>query len=131
MAPDDGLPRDLLGRNVFFMEIPNLTLATARPVGDTFLSDLILQEGQDRFRRFWQSDRPFEAAFQNAFGRSLGEWTTEWATRRWLGMYEARYGNPEIALGITFAPDWVPLAVVWSGIALLGAGIAARRREAT
>ncbi|MGQ0702059.1 MAG: hypothetical protein ACT4PM_02870 [Gemmatimonadales bacterium] len=128
-AAEDGLPEDLLSRNRFLLEIPGITLATARPVGGTYLSDLIQREGRERFRQFWRSDQPFEAAFQAGFGRSVGEWTAGWARARWLGMYETRYGNSEIALGVTFAPDWIPLALAWTGIALLWAGAAARRRD--
>jgi hypothetical protein len=34
--------------------------------------------GQERFRRFWKSDRPFQEAFEQSFGVSLGEWVYDW-----------------------------------------------------
>ncbi len=122
------LPRDLTlapGR----VRVPWITLATTRPPGPTFLSDLVRLEGRERFRAFWKSELPPDSAFARAFGLSLGEWTARWAKEQWLASWEARYGDAEIVLGVTLRPSWAALTLGWTAVLLVGAGWAARRRQ--
>jgi hypothetical protein len=49
------------------------------------LSDLRREMGEDRFSRFWHSERPAADAFQDAFGLSAGEWTYRWLQNRTAG----------------------------------------------
>lgn len=110
---------------------PN-ALLSVHPIGDWFLSDIIRQEGRERFARFWQSDQPFEIAFREAFGRDLGEWTRDWGVRQRLGSWEARFTQAKpVTLGVSLAPSWALLALGWTAAALLLAAWTARRRQVT
>jgi len=124
------LPSDLTFRASGRGTSPNAILAI-HPTGYWFLSDIIRQEGRDRFARFWQSDRPFETAFREAFGRDLGEWTRDWGIRQRLGSWESRYSRKPVVLGVNLAPSWPLLALGWTAAALLLAAWTARRRQVT
>lgn len=50
-----------------------------------FLADLRREMGEDRFSRFWRSERPTADAFQDAFGLSVGAWTYHWLQSRTAG----------------------------------------------
>jgi hypothetical protein len=106
-------------------------LVSVHPIGDWFLSDLIRQEGRDRFARFWRSEQPLDASFREAFGRDLGEWTRDWGNRQRLGSWEARYSRGSIVLGANLARSWPLLALGWTALALLLAAWTARRRQVT
>jgi hypothetical protein len=107
-------------------------LLSVHPIGEWFLSDIIRLEGRERFRRFWKSDQPFEAAFHEAFGRDLGAWTRAWGTRQRLASWEARYFKAQpVTLGVTLAPSWPLLALGWTALALMLAAWTARRRQVT
>ncbi|HSE51404.1 MAG TPA: hypothetical protein VLB00_04405 [Gemmatimonadales bacterium] len=106
-------------------------LVSVHPIGDWFLSDIIRQEGRERFARFWRSDQPLDAAFHEAFGRDLGEWTRDWGIRQRLGSWEERYSRKFVVLGANLAPSWPLLALGWTAAALLLAAWTARRRQVT
>lgn len=54
---------------------------------ESFLSDLIEERGLEKFRRFWTSASPVNAAFSAAYGMSLDDWTQDWV-RRSVGSVE-------------------------------------------
>lgn len=109
----------------------NVTLFSIRPLGPAFISDLIEENGEERFSKFWKSEAPFEQAFQDAFQESLADWTYAWAQKRWLMTWESRYRSADILVGITLLPRWIPVLVGWSALAVGVAGWAARRRQVT
>ena len=107
---------------------PATTVGTVRPPSPRIVSAMITEFGREKFQKFWSSDQPFEVAFQSAFGETLGAWTARWAAREWAGSYEAKHGNPEILLGVTLKPSWIPLLFGWSILAIaIAAGVAKRR----
>jgi hypothetical protein len=107
-------------------------LLSVHPIGDWFLSDIIRMEGRERFGRFWKSDQPVEAAFQDAFGRDLGGWTRDWGVRQRSGSWEARFTPAKpVTLGVTLAPSSTLLTLGWTAAALLLAAWTARRRQVT
>jgi hypothetical protein len=129
----DALPGDLTGFHVWPFgrrDRPN-ALVSVHPIGDWFLSDIIRQEGRDRFARFWRSELPLDASFREAFGRDLGEWTRDWGNRQRLGSWEERYSRKPVVLGANLAPSWPLLALGWTAAALLLAAWTARRRQVT
>src|SRR5688572_20233215 len=130
----ESLPSDLTFSHTWELGRRNRpdALLSVHPIGDWFLSDIIRMEGRERFGRFWRSDQPFEAAFQEAFGRDLGGWTREWGVRQRLGSWQAHFTSAKpVTLGVTLAPSWVLLALGWSAAALLLAAWTARRRQVT
>ncbi len=54
------------------------------PAAGTFLSDLYVDTGRERFGQFWRSQADVETAFATAVGSSLGEWTWHWAQARYV-----------------------------------------------
>jgi hypothetical protein len=106
-------------------------LVSVHPIGDWFLSDIIRQEGRERFARFWRSEQPLDAAFREAFGRDLGEWTRDWGVRQRVGSWEARFSKSPVILGANLAPSWPLLAIGWTAAALLLAAWTARQRQVT
>ena len=129
-APDPGVPHDLTV-SPSMLRPEEVTLATARAPADFFLSDIIRDQGRERFRRFWSSELPLEAAFQQAFGEPLGKWTARWAKRQWLGSWEAHYGSEAIILGANLKFSWLPVTFFWTALALAAVSWAARRKQAT
>jgi hypothetical protein len=105
------------------------TVGAVRPAASGFIAAIITDFGRERFRTFWKSDLPFEAAFQSAFGESLGAWTARWAARQWRSSYDARYTSADIVLGVTLKPEWIPVTIGWSVVALVIAGLVARGRR--
>jgi len=45
----------------------------------SYLSDLVITMGEDRFQRFWSSELQLEEAFAQAFGVTIAEWTMQWS----------------------------------------------------
>ena len=129
----DALPEDLTGFHSwpFGRRARPDALVSVHPVGDWFLSDIIRQEGRERFARFWRSEQPLEASFREAFGRELGEWTRDWGIRQRLSSWEERYSRKSVVLGANLAPSWPLLALGWTAAALLLAAWTARRRQVT
>jgi hypothetical protein len=127
----EALPGDLTGFQSWGRRARPDALVSVHPIGDWFLSDIIRQEGRDRFARFWRSERPLDASFREAFGRDLGEWTRDWGNRQRLGSWEARYSRKSVVLGANLAPSWPLLALGWTALALLLAAWTARRRQVT
>lgn len=114
-----------------WLTIPDtVTVSTVRPAMASLASAMVTDHDRTRFRRFWQSDRPVEQAFQDAFGESLGDWTARWAAREWEASFFARYRGAQILLGVTLEPSWPFVAIAWTGVALLIAFWVARRRTA-
>lgn len=131
--PGEALPGDLTASHFwqFGRRARPDALVSVHPIGDWFLSDIIRQEGRDRFARFWRSEQPLDASFRAAFGRDLGEWTRDWGNRQRLGSWEARYSRKSVVLGANLAPSWPLLALGWTAAALLLAAWTARRRQVT
>ena len=49
------------------------------PRQQSFLSDLLIDMGPERFGRFWTSSSELEVAFADAFGMAIEDWTMQWA----------------------------------------------------
>ena len=49
------------------------------PRQPSFLSDLLIDMGPERFGRFWTSSGELEVAFEDAFGVAIENWTMQWA----------------------------------------------------
>jgi len=128
-GPDWGVPLDLTTAGP--TRVPGISLVTARPPAEFYLSDLIRDRGRDAFRTFWKSEQPFEQAFSTAFGESLGTWTARWARRQWDASWEARHGEASIVLGTNLSPTWPIVVLGWSLIALAAVAWAAKRRQVT
>jgi hypothetical protein len=62
---------------------------------DTLLADLEAEFGTEAFARFWSSDEPVPAAFENSFGVGMGEWVRDWADAE-IGLYRA---GPSVPAG--------------------------------
>ncbi|UCG87541.1 MAG: hypothetical protein JSW71_03065 [Gemmatimonadota bacterium] len=89
------------------------------PRSRSFLSDMVLALGEDRFQRFWSSDEQVETAFSSAAGVSLADWTMDWA-RQQIGVPPRGPSAP---------PASAALSLVVA-IAFAGAGVVyAARRE--
>ena len=101
-------------------------------IGEWLLSDLIREEGREKFARFWSSDSPVAEAFHDAFGRELGAWVRAWAQRKWEsgGLHSGEAAGP-VLLGASLRIEWLPLALFWSALALVIVSLAATRREVT
>jgi hypothetical protein len=89
----------------------------AGPLASWFLSDLIRDQGQERFADFWRSDQPLTVAFQRAFGMELGDWTLRWARRQWEASMDSHYSK-RIVLGIPLSPALPAAALAWSAVFL-------------
>ena len=126
-APDSGFPAHLTRPGL--SRVPGVTLATPRPPAEFFVSDLIRDQGRERFSAFWKSDQPFDRAFATAFGEPLGRWTARWARRQWEGSWEARHGGASIILGANLSTSWPIVVLGWSLLALGAAASAAKRRQ--
>ncbi len=126
-----GLPSDLTFSWSLMDRPTGWTLTTPMPPGESWLSDLIRDQGRDKFAQFWKSSAPFEQAFQNAFGEDLGAWTQRWSVRQWENSWSEKYrGSPRI-LGATMEPSWPLLALGWTGVLVLLTALVAQRRQIT
>ena len=96
-----------------------------------FLSDVIREEGRERFAVFWKSDQPFATAFREAFGKDLGEWTRWWAMRQWRNSWSYLESGQRATIGATLHPSWPLLVLGWTAVAVLLAAWTARRRQVT
>jgi hypothetical protein len=105
-----------------------VTLATVRPPMPSLASAMLTDHDRASFQRFWTSAHPVEEAFRSAFGESLGAWTARWAQREWRASFRAKFGGPDIKLGVTLKPAWPLLVMAWGAVALLIAASVARRR---
>lgn len=99
------------------------------PVAEYWVSDVIRDQGREKFRQFWRSDLPMTQAFQASFGESLADWTARWARRQWEGSWEVKYRKPTLTLGASLSPSWPLLIAGWSGLILLAASWTATRRQ--
>ncbi|HEU4993931.1 MAG TPA: hypothetical protein VFT29_03895 [Gemmatimonadaceae bacterium] len=95
------------------------TIEELGPREETILAEMVRTLGPDRFRRVWQSERPFPEAFSAEAGADIGSWAHAWSGR----VYEPQDRGPGQPLG----------GVLW-GIALAGTALlcalgAALRRQ--
>jgi hypothetical protein len=109
-------PRDLT--TAFHRTQAPRAVFEAGPLASWFLSDLIRDQGQDRFAEFWRSDQPMAVAFQNAFGLQLGDWTHRWARRQWEASMDSHYSK-RFTLGVQM-PATFPLAALGWTVVFLG-----------
>ncbi len=126
----DGLPRDL----TFFWGLGRTSrraILSIHPLGNWFLSDVIREEGRERFARFWKSDQPFESAFRDAFGQELGAWTRAWGVRQRTRVWDERYSPKSVILGASLKPSWLLLVLGWTAVAVLIAAWTSERRQVT
>jgi len=68
----------------------------------SFLNDVLVAFGPERFARFWRGAGGMPEAFASAFGMPLNEWTYRWATERFGPGHEApavNLGSLGISLG--------------------------------
>jgi hypothetical protein len=108
-------PRDLTA--AFHRTQAPRAVFDAGPLAWWFLSDLIRDQGQDRFAKFWRSDEPMTVAFQNAFGLSLGDWSLRWARRQWEASMDSHYSK-RFTLGVQMPPTLPLAALGWTVICL-------------
>ena len=89
------------------------------PRQPSFLSDLVLDMGSERFGRFWTSNSQLEVAFQQAFGVAIEDWTMQWA--------RSQIGVPRRGPS---APTGSVVLSLMVGLVFVGGGAAyASRRE--
>jgi hypothetical protein len=122
------VPADLTSTRHFTVRHSSNALGP-RPLAGWYVSDLIRDQGRERFRTFWRSDRPLDEAFRAAFGDGLGEWTERWARLHWEESNERLFGSRTIVLGATLAPSWPFLVAFWTVLALGLAVSAASRKQ--
>jgi len=126
-----GLPPDLTYSSALLDRPQPRSLGTPRPPGEWWLSDLIRDQGREKFARFWKSSAPFESAFRDAFGEDLGPWTRRWSVRQWDNSWFEKYRHSPRILGATLEPSWLVLVLGWAGVALLLTAWVASRRQVT
>lgn len=126
-----GLPADLVYAPALLDRPPVRSLGAPRPPGDWWLSDLIRDQGREKFARFWKSPASFEQAFQEAFGEDLGAWTHRWSVRQWENSWYEKYRHTPRVLGATLEPSWPLLTLGWTAAVLVLTGWVARRRQVT
>jgi hypothetical protein len=76
-------------------------------------ADLIRSLGEERFRRFWTSDKAPGEAFADAFGQDIGEWTVQWAR----DVYGVRGRSPTVSASSALVAVLVILLALGSAIA--------------
>jgi hypothetical protein len=108
-------PRDLT--TAFHRTRTPRAVLEAGPLASWFLSDLIRDQGQERFADFWRSDQPMTVAFQSAFGMELGDWTLRWARRQWEASMDSHYSK-RFALGVVLPPALPVAALLWTTVFL-------------
>jgi hypothetical protein len=128
-AETKALPGDLTYSESMVRNAEGFALLDPRLPGNWWLSDLIRDQGPEKFASFWKSDQALDAAFQSAFGETLGAWTQRWSVRQWENSYQQMYNPQPLLLGATLAPEWPLLALAWTGVALLLTTLAARNRQ--
>lgn len=92
------------------------TIEELGPREETILAEMVRTLGPDRFRRVWQSQRPFPEAFSAEAGADIGSWAHAWSER----VYEPQDRGPGQPVG----------AVLW-GITLAGAALLLALRAAS
>ncbi len=96
-----------------------------------WISDLIRDQGREKFAKFWKSGATFEQAFHDAFGEDLGAWTMRWAVRQWENSWWEKYRHQPRLLGVTLEPSWSLVVLGWTGVVLFAAAWTARKRRVT
>ncbi|NIR46232.1 MAG: hypothetical protein GWN99_17530 [Gemmatimonadetes bacterium] len=89
------------------------------PRFDRYLSDLLIEMGEERFRRFWSSDAVLDAAFRDAFGLEMADWTMRWA--------RAQVGRPRGG-PLPSAIGTLPLLLI-GGLVVAGSALWSLRRQ--
>ncbi len=88
------------------------------PVSGRWASDLIREQGRERFATFWRSAAPPDSAFRSAYGRSMEDWTTAWM--------RDQYGEVTSGAGLTL---WSALsALCAAGLTLVFAALVSHFR---
>lgn len=131
VAGTRALPADLTYRDAMLQPEDQVAKLKPRLPGYWWLSDLIRDQGRERFANFWKSDKALDAAFQSAFGEELGAWTHRWTVRQWENSFQHMDNPQPLFLGATLAPSWTLLVLGWTGVALLLTAWAARKRQVT
>jgi len=82
---------------------------------DYFLSDLVRDEGAERFARFWRATDSAEVAFRTVYGRSPEQWATEWlrAGRDFRAGPGIRTSS--VLVSLVAALVFASLAAAWTG----------------
>ena len=84
-----------------------------------YLSDLLSDQGEERFARFWRSELPLDSAFSEAMDMSLEDWTQRWA--------QAQIGIPEPGPGLPLGTAL--LGIVLAGVIVGGGAVLVNRRQ--
>jgi len=87
--------------------------------GGMYLSDLLGDQGEERFARFWRSELPLDSAFSEAIDMSLEEWTQLWA--------QAQIGIPEPGPGLPLGTAL--LGIVLACVMVGGGAVLVNRRQ--
>jgi hypothetical protein len=106
--PTDDLPwQGIVYRPFLFSPWPRTEV-------DYFLSDLVRDEGPDRFARFWRSGAPLDSAFAAAYGRSLEQHARQWL-RAWRDVRAGPYIRASsVLVSLVFALAVAGFAAVWT-----------------
>ncbi len=81
---------------------------------DYFLSDLVRDEGADRFARFWRSDAPVDSAFAAAYGRSPEQHAQQW-TRAGQNVHAGPYVRASsVLVSLALALALAGLTAAWT-----------------
>jgi len=86
------------------------------PRSASFLSDMVIALGEDRFSRFWNSDQPVSNAFLSAAGTSLEDWTMDWAR----GQIGTPRRGPSVPAGSVILSLLLCVVFVGGGVAFAG-----------
>lgn len=80
-----------------------------------YLSDLVLEMGEQRFKRFWTSPLSVDKAFVATMGEPLEDWTMRWA-RNQIGDTRSPTGATGrfVVLAIALAGTFLSSSVLWA-----------------
>jgi hypothetical protein len=125
------MPRDLTFGDGLFDWSRATDITAPHPPVQFWISDLIRDQGREKFAKFWKSGGTFEQAFHDAFGEDLGVWTMRWAVRQWENSWWEKYRHQPRLLGVTLEPSWSLVVLGWTGVVLIAAAWTARKRRVT
>lgn len=90
-----------------------------------WVSELVRQGGEERFRALWGADGDFATAYGRVYGQPLGSAVATWARHDW----EGRIGGPPVRLGPSLDPVAALATAAWAGLFVILAVVGARRRS--
>ncbi|MBL8988608.1 MAG: hypothetical protein JNJ80_20205 [Gemmatimonadetes bacterium] len=90
-----------------------------------WISELIRQGGEERFRALWRADGELATAFERVYREPLGSAVATWARHDW----EGRVGEPPVRLGASLDPVVALATACWTGLFVALAVVGARRRS--